>query len=162
MELNPLLLTLIGATLTGIALLVGIVATFAENRQVAKAVISVYVLLLVVSLVLLSFNIEKQVNVAGLAKWWSCFQAAAMVITLLIVVAEPFKESTQLFRVPRRKFEVPERLRKGPLRNPIEIKERRRSLRIPYTRRMLALYIVFYGAGGCGYLLYRMVQDGFY
>lgn len=154
MELNPLLLTLIGATLTGIALLVGIVATFAENRQVAKAVISVYVLLLIVSLVLLSLNIEKQVNVAGLAKWWSCFQATAMVITLLTVVAEPFRESTQLFRVRSIKFEVPKRLRKGPLRNPIEIKDRRASLRIPYTRRVFALYIIFYGTGGCGYLLY--------
>ena len=66
---HPLLLTLIRATITGIALLMGIIAGIDANRKPAKAVLSVYVVLLVASLVLLSINIEREVNIHALAKW---------------------------------------------------------------------------------------------
>jgi hypothetical protein len=82
---------LIGSTLTGVALLVGIIANIARERKESAWVLALYVGLLLGSLFVLSLNLGKVVNIHALALNWCIFQAVAITATVLLLIVNPFE-----------------------------------------------------------------------
>lgn len=184
MELGQaLVLTLMGATITAIALVVGIIANI-EGRTPARVTLCVYVGLLLASLFVFGLGIEKTVIVGKLVLGWCFFQALAIAMTLVIILVKPFERLGET-RFLKRFGELRTQLREytGELSRYIDQagtpKEARvlrivrvltqaliLPLRIAATFQALrnALYILIYllyGAFGCGLLLWYMATQGF-